>query len=120
MTIQEFHCLRLIHKVTHHTERTFYYSPDDKALHLYDDDTLSSCEKISGEIEGILDSLAKTQYVLHLPDRGMDDHLYRLTLKGLHYVQTSTVYFFSFLAKSVIVPIVVAFITALLVSLYAQ
>lgn len=120
MTLQEFQFLKLIHKLTNHTEKEFYFTKEDLTLRLYDDYHHSlSCTKLSFEVEGIIYSLTQNQYIVHLPDKGMDNNLYRLTHKGIHYFQFTTSQLLAFLAKSVLVPIVVAFITALLVSLYA-
>ena len=120
MTLQEFQFLKLIHKLTNHTEKEFYFTKEDLTLRLYDNyHHVLSCGKLSFEVEGIIYSLAKNQYIVHLPAKGTDDNLYRLTHKGIHYFQSSASQLLAFLFKSVLVPIVVAFITALLVSLYA-
>lgn len=117
MTLQEFKFLKLVHKLTNKTEQTFYYNGSDYSIHLYKNNEIKlSCNKLSSEVNGIEDSL-KTQGYLVLVSTGIS-HIktYHLTHKGLHYLQNCLGTLLSFLFKSVLVPIIVAFITALLVS----
>mgnify|MGYP000170288831 CR=1 FL=1 len=117
MTIQEIRFLKMVHKLTDCTERVFYYDKYDASLHLYSDSDVSyPCGKLSNEINSILNSLLNNECISLLPPSGMDGNCYQLTHKGLHFFQFSLSQFVSFLFKSIIVPIAVAFITALLVS----
>lgn len=117
MTIQEIRFLKMVHKLTDCTERVFYYDDYDSSIHLYSNTDISyPCGKLSTEITGILNSLVSKECISLLPPSGIDGNCYRLTHKGLHFFQFSLNQFVSFLFKSIIVPIVVAFITALLVS----
>ena len=55
-------------------------------------------------------------YLALTAPEGLNDQIYHLTHKGLHYLQFSLNALLSFLFKSILVPIIVAFVTALLVS----
>ena len=117
MTLQEIKFLRLIHKLTSKTEQTFYYDELDRSIHLYKDNSAKQpCNKLSPELNGIEDSLRKQGY-LSLVSTGISNmKIYHLTHKGLHYLQFCFGTLLSFLFKSILVPIIVAFVTALLVS----
>ncbi len=117
MTLQEIKFLRLIHKLTSKTEQSFYYDEFDHSLHLYENSSVKQpCEELSTEISSLESSLADEGYIVLLPSQGLNDQNYRLTHKGLHYFQVSLNALMSFLLKSILVPIIVAFLTALLVS----
>ena len=86
-------------------------------MHLYENPSVElPCKELSTEIISLESSLAEQGYILLLPSQGLNDYNYRLTQKGLHYFQFSLSTLMSFLLKSILVPIAVAFITALLVS----
>ena len=117
MTLQEIKFLRLIHKLTSKTEQAFYYDEFNCSMHLYENSSVElPCKELSTEIISLESSLAERGYILLVPSQGLNDHNYRLTQKGLHYFQFSLNALMSFLFKSILVPIAVAFITALLVS----
>jgi len=118
MTIQQLQVLRLLYKLTERSEKTFFYDENDQSLVLFEYDGKITCSKLSHQILGLLENLQSKGYVEKLPDRyfSIDDKLLRLTYKGLHPMHFSLESFVAFLIKSVAVPVIVAFITSLLVS----
>lgn len=117
MTFQELKFLKLLHELTHRTEQVFIYDNFDCSVHLYSEfNVCLPCGKLSCEINSIINSLLDGGYISSYPTNGIDERCYRLTHKGLHPFQFSFAKFLSFLIRSIIVPIIVAFVTALWVS----
>lgn len=117
MTLQEIKFLKLVHKLTNKTEQVFYYDDFHRSICLYGNSSIRQpCKELSVEVNSIENSLVDNGYLTLDPAEGLNDRNYRLTHKGIHYFQFSLNVLFSFLFKSILVPIIVAFITALLVS----
>ena len=117
MTLQEIKFLKLAHKLTNKTELNFYYDEFDHSIHLYgNSSTQQPCKELSNEIHSLEKSLEDHGYLALTAPEGLNDQIYHLTHKGLHYLKFSLNALLSFLFKSILVPIIVAFVTALLVS----
>ncbi len=118
MTIQQLKVLKLLYKLTDRSENIFYYDESAQAFILLEYDKTIDCPKFSRQILGLIEDLQSKGYVEKLPDRyfSIYDKLLRLTYKGLHPLHFSLESFVSFMLKSVVVPVIVAFITALFVN----
>lgn len=118
MTIQQLKVLKLLYKLTDRSENIFYYDESAQAFILLEYDKTIDCPKLSRQILGLMEDLQSKGYVEKLPDRyfSIDDKLLRLTYKGLHPLHFSLESVVSFMLKSVVVPVIVAFITALFVN----
>lgn len=115
MTIQEQNLLKSINKLTHSSEKPFFFDPHDSSLHLVEcfSDSLSCCD-LSKEINGVIQSLQSKGYLSVVPSYGLDSNHYCLTHKGIHYLQFTAEALAEFLFKSVLIPVIVSLITAII------
>lgn len=118
MTVQQLQVLKLLYKLTNHSEKRFYYDENEQLFFLYDGNGIVNCSKFSSQIIGLLNNLQSYGYIekVTINSFTVDDNILRLTYRGLHPLYFSVETVMGFLIKSIVVPIVVAFITALLVS----
>lgn len=116
MTFQQNKFLKLLNAITSNSEQEFFYDDECKSVVLVDSDRKVDASAFSSQINGILCDLEEKKFIESLPTFGIDYTNYRLTYKGMHHYYFSFETVLGFLVKSVIIPIVVALITAVLVS----
>lgn len=118
MTLQESKLLKLLNTLTFHSEDPFFYDPSDVSFHLAEDlERMLPCCALSSEINGLIDSLKDKKYIKSVPTYGLDEDRFCLTQKGIHRFQISIEAAVKFLVTSILVPAVVAFITALITAM---
>ncbi|MFR1846640.1 MAG: hypothetical protein ACLSXA_18035 [[Clostridium] scindens] len=115
MTFQQNKFLKLLNAITANSEQEFFYDDECKSVVLVDSDRKVDASAFSSQINGILLILRKRNHRI-ITTFGIDYTNYRLTYKGMHHYYFSFETVLEFLVKSVIIPIVVALITAVLVS----
>jgi hypothetical protein len=114
LTHQTRKVLRGIQAMTGNKDHAFGYSSTytDGEYDLYcpDTDGVYSYDRFAGQIEAIIDFLILEEY-LCTDDSGRIP-LYRLTYLGMHYHQVNWIRTRAFIARNIILPIVVSAITA--------
>lgn len=113
MTIQECKLIKILNKITRKSESPFFYDSNDFSIHLDEnEDSKIACGNLSREINGLIKSLWDKGFIESVPTYGIDKDRYCLTHKGIHHLQFSAEEKTKFIVRSVIIPVVVAAITA--------
>lgn len=111
MTLQCRIVLKELQKLSDYTETELSFLGESTCICLSSNyDKIYNYSKYQNEIVGIIQQLADDGYLTYT----RNNHFFTLTHKALHRHQFKWEIFKSFLIKSVLVPIFVAFITTLI------